>query len=262
MLAALSRLMYGASRPSRRGSSLVESDDTVSPVVRVVRWFAGAVSMVESAAVAFHAPPPYLLLPITQREPETGHAHSQRFSEQQLALLPVSANGPVRDAQGLCNLGLGQAAEVAQLDDLGQTRIERGELVERLMDGEDLFRAAAALVGKPRRQRHVRRASAAPIGGAAARKVDDDRPHHASGPSQEVHSVLEVQGTGRRKAQIRFVHQRTRIEQRVATPGQPPPCQLAEIGVGRGEQPLSRVGIAILGAVNQIGQVDRIVHGR
>ena len=251
--------MYGASRPSRRGS--LSSNPTIRSR-QLFAWFAGAVSMVEAAAVACHTPPPYLLLPITQREPETGHAYSQRFSEQQLALLPISANGPVRDAQGLCNLGLGQAAEVAQLDDLGQTRIERSEPVERFMDGEDLFRAAGALIGDPRRQRNVGGASAAPIGGAAARKIDDDRPHHASGPAQEVHTVLELQGSGRREAQIRLVYQRARIEQRIAPAGQPHPCQLAKVGVRRGEQPICRVRITFLGAMNQIGQVDTIIHDR
>ena len=84
-----------------------------------------------------------------------GRSSLQRFTEQQLALLPVAADGPVGHAQRLCNLGLGQAAKVAQLDDLGQPWSDCGEIVERFMDGEDLFGAAAALVGNPRRQRHL-----------------------------------------------------------------------------------------------------------
>ena len=60
-----------------------------------------------------------------------------------------AADGPVGHAQGLCDLRLGEATEVAQLDDLGQTWSHRGELVERFVDGEDLFGAAGALIGKP-----------------------------------------------------------------------------------------------------------------
>ena len=249
MLAALSRLMYGASRPSRRGS--LSSNPTIrspahSPVVtRTVRT----------------VPPPCFLLRRGSRKPDT--AHSSASLSKQLALLPVSANGPVRDAQSLCNLGLGQAAEVAQLDDLGQARIERGELVERLMDGEDLFRAAGC--ARRRAPSSARRAAAPPPRRSAVRRrAKSTMTDRITRPAQRRKCTRSSRFKAPDAAKRKYDSCTSEpVSSSVSRPpGQPHPCQLAEVGVRRGEQPVSRVGIAFLGAMNQIGQVDRIVHGR
>ena len=107
----------------------------------------------------------------------------------------------------------------------------------------------------------MRGASATTVSGAAAREIDDDRAHDPAGPVQKVHAVLDVQRPGRRKAQVRLVHQRARVEQRIASAGnEPDPGEPAQIGIGRGEQAIGRVRIALLGAMNQISQVKSIVH--
>ena len=152
--------------------------------------------------MACHTPPPDLLLPI-RRAAGNRTRSPQRFSEQQLALLPVSTNGPVRYAQSLSIWARsGRRRCAARRPGPGADRVPR--LVERFMNGEDLFCAPGALISEPRLQRDVGRASAAPMAVCRARKIDDDRPHHASGPpTQEVHTVLEVQGSGRGESQIR-----------------------------------------------------------
>ena len=57
-----------------------------------------------------------------------------RVMQIQAALLPVALDGPFRDAAHRGNLGEGEAAEELQVDDLGQARLDLGELVERIAD--------------------------------------------------------------------------------------------------------------------------------
>lgn len=61
-----------------------------------------------------------------------------------LELKPTLGEGPIAlhrgaaDAEGLGNLGFGQADEESQLDDAGLTRVDLFQPVERLVDGDDV----------------------------------------------------------------------------------------------------------------------------
>ena len=99
--------------------------------------------------------------------------------------------------------------------------------------------------------------------GSAPREIDDHGPHHLGSPAQKVDAVVEMQGAGGGEAQVRFVHQRRRIEQRIAPArGKPDARQLAEIGVHRGKQTVGGRGVPFFCTLNQIGQVQAIVHVR
>ena len=57
---------------------------------------------------------------------------------------PVALDGPRGDAHDLCDLLDRHAGEIAQFDDAGLTGIDRGELVERLIEGFDVDAAVGA----------------------------------------------------------------------------------------------------------------------
>ena len=57
-----------------------------------------------------------------------------RVMQVEAALFPVALNRPLRDAAHRGDLGEGEAAEELQVDDLGETRLDLGELVERVAD--------------------------------------------------------------------------------------------------------------------------------
>ena len=227
---------------------LVEADDAFPPAVSGM-WAYG-----EHGRVS--------LLLNTQKELETGHDSLQRFSQQHLALLPLPANGPVGDAQGLGNLGLGEAAEIAQLDDLGQPRIESRRDRRALREPRGSlppFRpcsSASPVVS-------VTCGAPPPRRSAVRRRAKSTMTERMTRPAQRRKCTRSsmFSAPARRKAKIRLVDERARVEQRTASAGhEPQPCQPAQIGVGRGEQAVGRVGIALLGAMNQIGQVEAIVH--
>ena len=157
---------------------------------------------------------------------------------------------------------LGHAAEVPHLDDLSHARVERGHLVERLVNAKNLLLARQSRPTDLRRQADVPQSPAAPRCLAATSEIDDDRAHDAPGPSHEVDPVLQSQSSRAGKPEIRFVHERRRIEEGVAaaTP-QPHAGQPSQLCVRGRKQAIGRLGIAPLGAMDQLCQADAIVHG-
>ena len=138
----------------RRQPAVEERHLRSRPTIRSRQGFSGAGVAGEHGNAGL-----LLTLRGIRRQPDISLQHCPK---QQLSFLPVPAHGSLRDAESLGNLGLGQATEIAQLDDLDESGIDGGEVIKRLMDGEDLFRAVHSPVGDLCRQRHVRGAAAPP----------------------------------------------------------------------------------------------------
>ena len=169
-------------------------------------------------------------------EPDTGKAHllwTEGGSEQQLSFLPVTAHGSIRDSEDGANFELGQTEEVAHFDDLGHPGIEGGELVQRLMDGEQLFRLTVG-ADESRVQRSFSVLTPTAFGEGGSCQIDDDRAHRTCSVGEEVRSVGGLQGAYSTQFQEALVNQRGGIEQSVplmgseARVGHPPQVRIHE----------------------------------
>jgi hypothetical protein len=96
---------------------------------------------------------------------------------------------------------------------------------------------------------------------APANEVHDHGAHDASGVVHEVKAVLEQRSARFHEPKVPLVHERRGVEQDVAAAGaQAGPRHAAKLSIGGGEQLVSRLRIAFLRAMDQVGQVDRCVH--
>ncbi len=116
----------------------------------------------------------------------------------------VAIHGGFRDVKEPANLGVGEAAEVAQLDDLGLPRVEAGETLQRGVEREHVDRIGG-------RGRHIGHegdleSAATLLRTLLARVLDENAPHDAGCHAQEVRAIAPVDvGVG--EAQIGFVDQ-------------------------------------------------------
>jgi hypothetical protein len=94
----------------------------------------------------------------------------------------------VRQAQRAGRLLDAEPAEVAQLDQPRLGFVDRGQLVERRVQVEQLGLGRSRR-GQPLHQRHPQ--APAPLGrGAGARMIHEDAPHEARGDAEELVTVL------------------------------------------------------------------------
>lgn len=56
-------------------------------------------------------------------------------------MCPVALDRTLRNSENVSRFGSTQAAEIAQLDDLGLTRVELGQLIESTIEGKDVLHA-------------------------------------------------------------------------------------------------------------------------
>jgi hypothetical protein len=135
-----------------------------------------------------------------------------------------------------------------------------GHLVECLVHAHDLPFSVGRLRADRRRQREPGHAAAAAIRQPAPRNIDDDRAHHPSGPAHEVGAIPQAKASCSREAEIRFVHQRGRVEQRVA-PARAEACagKPLQLVVDRREQPICGIRIAFLCPMDEFRQAARVI---
>jgi hypothetical protein len=171
---------------------------------------------------------------------------------------PATSNCAIRDAQHGGHFGLGHAGEVPQLDDVGGPRIDGGELLERFVDADDQIFVARVCDRQIGDQRQARLASAAALGAAAARDVDDHRPHDLGRPAAEVEAVGELQAAGSGEPEVRLLDQGSGVERRRARmAAQPRAGEFPQQRIALFEERLSRRGVALLRPLEESGQLDR-----
>jgi hypothetical protein len=107
----------------------------------------------------------------------------------------------------------------------------------------------------------VRAATTATDRQAPPGEVHDDRAHGLGCPSHEVHPAFESQVVRLGEPDERFVDERAGIEQRVPASGaQPPAREPAQIGVDRRIQRIGGFAVPILGAMDQLREMERHVR--
>src|SRR5439155_17501897 len=99
-----------------------------------------------------------------------------------------------------CDLLLGEAAEVTQLDDLGLAGVQLRKSLERVVEGDHVPRA----LGRCDRLVDIDRwrAGPSPLAPLLARVVHQDLPHVARGDGKEMGTVREVQRDATYELQI------------------------------------------------------------
>jgi hypothetical protein len=112
----------------------------------------------------------------------------------------------------------------------GQTFVETGEMIERLMELEQRL---GLVVGGDQLvlERHVLTRTAALLSGAPARPVDEDMSHRDGGDSEKVRAIAPVRATGARQLEVELVHERRRRERIVRANGQLATCSPPELVV-------------------------------
>ena len=159
----------------------------------------------------------------------------QRACQQQARLFPVAPHRAWRGAQGLCDLGFRQAAEVAHLDHLRQPLVDLRQFLQRFVYAHDLVSAGRALVSERVGQRDDEHIAAMTFGLPLAREVHDHRAHGAAGVGQVarvLHRAGLAVGRAADDAQVGLVHERGGVEQGLApAAAQARPCDHAQLAV-------------------------------
>ena len=125
--------------------------------------------------------------------------------------IPIAVDPYWRDSQDLGRLLDTQAAEVTQFDDAGFARIEFGQQIERLIQGQNVdstsLRPEEHLI-----QRHALRIAAALAIRTAARMVYQNSAHHLRAEGQKVRTVLTLDAAGSNQLEVGFIGQGSRLQ--------------------------------------------------
>ena len=151
-------------------------------------------------------------------------------------------------------------AEEAQLHDLRELLIDFLELDERLVHGHDV---GVARGGDVRHvvEHHAAQAAAVLAGGAPARVVGQDAPHHLRGDAEEVGAVLPVDVALADQAQERFVDEVVSLERLAgALVVEVPPGQAAQLVVDQGHELVERLVVAAAPLGEEQRHVVRAAH--
>src|SRR4029453_17563897 len=104
---------------------------------------------------------------------------------------PVALDRGRRELQDFRNLARGQATKELELDDSALARIDRGELIEGVMEDDDVpIRRRAWLIRVA--ERNLLQVAAAFAGGTVARVVHENPPHHDRCEADELRAVPPV----------------------------------------------------------------------
>ena len=133
----------------------------------------------------------------------------QRLAKEQPCLLPIPAHRAARDAQGLRNLDLRHPAEVPHFHDLSHARVERSQLVERVVHPQNLTFTARGASPDLRCQRDLG-SSLPPRRSACRCRAKSTMTERITRP---VHRMKCTRSVSRRrfrrdKTEVRFVHER------------------------------------------------------
>jgi len=152
--------------------------------------------------------------------------------QQQPGTFPVAAHGSIRYSQSLADLRIREAAEVTHLDDLDESRIDRGERLECIVDLQNLVVRCARQFSLGGIERLVGSATAPALGLALPNVVDDHRPHRGSGIREEMLCIFDYDVMGTLQPEEGFMHQGCRIQQGITATGcKPRARQPTELGI-------------------------------
>ena len=110
----------------------------------------------------------------------------------------------------------GQAAKELELDDSALARIDRGELIERVLEGDEIYILRRARLIRVA-ERNFLYVAAAFAGGMLARVVHENAPHHDRCETDELRAVPPVHLPLVDQPKVRLVDERGRLE-RVIVP--------------------------------------------
>ncbi len=162
-------------------------------------------------------------------------------------------DGPCGDAEGLCRLLDGEAAEEAKLHDLGLARVLQGEHLEGGVHGEEV---GARLRGGDvdAVERHPDRVrAAASLGPSPARDVHEHVAHHPGGDAEEVPPALKWDRIPTEEAQAELVDQRRRLKADARSlADQVAGRHAMQLVVDEGEHLLERVRLAVAPGPEQV----------
>jgi hypothetical protein len=155
----------------------------------------------------------------------------------------VAIDRGLRDPEQVGDLGVRQAAEVAQLDDAGLTVVEPVQPLERGVEDQDVDR----MLGRRRHRTgegDPQVAAAALASAPRPRAFDEDTPHDARRHAQEVGAIAPVDARAE-QPEIRLVDQDGRFHRM----GRRIPAQLstreaAQLGVDERNQPVESGRVA------------------
>lgn len=181
---------------------------------------------------------------------------ARNFVEKPRAgVAPEILGGAWRDAKGAGGVFVGQADEVAQLDQFGLNLIFGGEFVQRLVDGEQFVIALRCGDVQPG---HVNALLAATVahGLFAAGAFDQDAPHGFRRCCEEVCAVRKFWGVVACQPQPGFMHQGGGLE-RVASrfARHLDGGQFAEFGINQWQKFPGGRGISVVNLFEDLGDL-------
>ena len=168
---------------------------------------------------------------------------------------PVLFDGALRQTQNFGGFGSGHADEETQLDDLGLDRIARGQLVERVVDGQKMV-----LVGGHGDvhvfEIHPLQAAAVTAGEFAAGVVNEKMPHGLGGGGKEMRAIFEGRVVVPDQAHPDLMHQGSGLEgvARRAL-GHFIRRQLAQFRIDQRQQLIGGLRVAALDGLKNAGHV-------
>ena len=176
--------------------------------------------------------------------------------------LPVAHRRRERGAQHESGLFQGQSAEEPQFGDPGFTLIERGQLVESVMEIEHVNVAPRALRGVGA-EGHASPAPGPLCHLMGARPIDEDTPHHLARHREELRTVLPDGAILIDEAKVDLVHERRRLKcfTSALTPKERRRSP-SELTVHRRDQLIPRLEVALVPCLEKGGDIDGPVHRR
>ena len=165
--------------------------------------------------------------------------------------MELAVDGDLGDAECLCHLVVGEAAEVDEFDDLTFARVHGSEPLGRVVHfGQD--GGCAGGNGGHLFQRYHRRTAAALLAALAPGIVDEDVAHLTSGEGEEMGAVLP-RYVGIHEAKICFVHEGGGGKRMVGALG----CheltgERAQLAVDQGDQFVAGVLITVAPLAEQL----------
>ena len=172
----------------------------------------------------------------------------ERRGQEQARLRPVALHGALGDAANRGDFREGEAAKEGEVDELGERRLEAGEIRQSVAQPLHFLGRAHGRHHRlyDRDERHV---AATLLRVPRADRVDDEPAHGTRGVAEEPVLVGELEPFPARETEVGLVQERRRV------PGHRPPGA-RDVGVGepvqlvieQGEERLARLGVAALGA--------------
>jgi hypothetical protein len=163
--------------------------------------------------------------------------------KQGSSLPPASFDRSVGASEHFRGFFDGKAAEVSELDDAAERFVEAREAFQRLVKGDDLFRAFDAGKGDLVRRHYF--GAAATLGcRPPARVIHGELSHRLRRQRKEMLPVVDGELRVLRELQVRFVHQDRRLQRLVAALSEAMPGQRAKLVIDERHQPIDRSTIA------------------